>query len=369
MKNWAEKCLNSLVYGRIKRRCHALVEKFPRERLTSKEKEHAKALWKMYGISGDVDWLEVYKYYNGDVDAYSITPDMWKYMEQSLNPSKYRMMQHKGLLHHFIDTRYLPDTIVNKIDGTLLDEKDNILTEKEAVGRLISSEKFVMKPTIHTGGGRGVELMELTDLNPKEQQDKVCQLLREGNNFICQKPIVCHERFTRFNKYPKTVNSIRCFTLNLNGKMSIIGSYLRMSNVNLIKDNMSLKTIENTSNETSSCYAGIKKDGTLTDFAINMRDYAKTDTSPSGIVLQGERLDFYDRLKAAAIEIHSKLPVLKFIAFDITMDADGNARVIEINLDSQDIEDHHIFNGAVFKDRYDELLNYVKNNPPEWVKL
>lgn len=369
MKNWIEKCLNKLVYGRIKRRYHALLEKFPRERLTDKEKKDVRALWKRYEISGDKDWLEVYKYYNGYADAYSVTPDMWKYMEQSLNPSKYRMIQHKGLLHHFVDARYLPETIVNKLDGTLLDEKDNILTEKEAVGRLISSGKFVLKPTIHTGGGRGVELVELTDLDPKEQQDKVYQLVREGNNFICQKPIVCHERFTRFNKYPKTVNSIRCFTLNLNGKVSIIGAYFRMSGVDLIKDNMSLKTIENTSNETGSCYAGVKKDGTLTDFAINMRDYAKTGKSPSGIVLQGEHLDFYDKLKSAAIEIHSKLPVLKFIAFDMTMDADENARVIEINLDSQDIEDHHIFNGAVFKDRYDEVLNYVKNNPPEWVKL
>ena len=79
----------------------------------------------------------------------------------SLNPKKYRIIQNKNLLHKFIDKSFLPITIVNKINGVLFDKEDNKITEDEAVELLSKYEKFVFKPTLKTGGGKGVELINV----------------------------------------------------------------------------------------------------------------------------------------------------------------------------------------------------------------
>ena len=55
--------------------------------------------------------------------------------------------------------------------------------------------------------------------------------------------------------------------------------------------------------------------------------------------------------------------MLGFIAWDFTIDANNQPRVIEINLDSQDVDDHHIFNGAVFKPYLQDIIHYTQTHP------
>ena len=289
-------------------------------------------------------------------------------MEMSLNPKRYRIIQSKGILHKFIDKQYLPVTIVNKINGILFDKDDKILTKEEAIVLLSCMDKFVYKPTIGTGGGKGVELIELKNMESDFRRERCETLINSSQNFICQEVLQCSPIISKYNRYASTVNSIRCFTLNLNGKISVISSYLRMSYSDTVKDNVGASVSHKAGNNIDGgAFVGVGHDGALSSFGMN-RNYEKIFESPSGIILKGERLEFYDKICETATYIHSKLPMLGFIAFDMTIDINENVRVIEINLDSQDIEDHHIFNGAVFKDRMPELITYVRNNRPEFYR-
>lgn len=357
--------LNDIKYRRIKAFYDKILRDVPRVSLSVSECKEIRHVFKRLEIPQNPQWGGYYKYYLSRFDPYCITPDIWKYIEMSLNPKKYRIIQNKNLLHKFIDKSFLPITIVNKINGVLFDKEDNKITEDEAVELLSKYEKFVFKPTLKTGGGKGVELINV-DNNDTSQKAQLRNLINGCRNFICQEPLQCNSKLSKYNKYPATVNSLRCFTLNLNGMASVISSYLRMSYSNTVKDNVGASVSRKAGEiEEGGAFVGIGSDGTLSSFGLN-RNYERIIQSPSGIMLKGEKLDFYDVICDTAKSIHSKLPMLGFIAFDMTIDVEDKVRVIEINLDSQDIEDHHIFNGSVFKSRLPELLDYVIANRPNW---
>lgn len=331
-------------------------------KLTKKEYLQVRQFYTQIGFNFKFNyrWFEYYKYYNGYISPYYLPKDLWKYMEPILNPVKYRFFQHKGLLNRFLDKIYLPLIYVNKMFGVIYDTDYNIITEQQAIEILIKKDKFIFKPTKGTGGGKGVELLEFVGKDD-EYREKILKKIISGDNFVCQEVIVPSKKISKYNRYDKTVNTIRCFTLCLNGVVSVLSSYMRMGGYDVINDNVSMGTKTNFDEDTASSYVGVKSNGELNEFALTRINMNKKQyKSPSGILLSGERLDFYEKVKSVVIAQHEKLPMLGFVAWDITIDDNDNIRIIEINLDSQDIEDHHIFNGAIFEARFNELIEYLK---------
>ena len=353
-----------LIYRRsviYKRDLQKRLSTMPQAKLT---REEIKAIRKQYDplhLAYDLKWFKYYKFYRGYADPFFVPRDVWKTFELSLNPKEVRFIQNKAMLHHWVDKKYLPKTIVNKFHGFLYDQDDNILTEKQAIQSLLKHESFVCKPTDLTGGGRGVRLIELDQIDDKETF--LAELLK-GDFFICQELVHPSKRITRFNNGDKTVNTVRCFTLCLNGKVSVISGFMRMGGGQTFNDNACAKTKANLDPKTANCYVGIKLDGKLNDFALYAMDlYNKYPYSPSGLLLKDEKLDFWKDITSVAVELHKKLPMLGFIAWDFTIDENEQPRIIEVNLDSQDVDDHHIFNGAVFKDYFYDIVQYTKSHP------
>ncbi len=332
---------------------------------TALTKEEIKAIRKQYAplhLAYDLQWFRYYKFYRGEVDPCFVPRDIWKTFELSLNPIEVRFIQNKATLHRYIDKKYLPVTIINKFHGYIYDSDDHILTEQEAIELLLQHDAFVYKPTDHTGGGKGVKLVDLKTISDK--QTYIADMLKD-DFFICQELIQPSKRITRFNNGDKTVNTVRCFTLCLNGKISVISGFMRMGGGQTFNDNACAKTTANLDPKTANCYVGIHpEDGSLNEFCLYAMDlYHKYYYSPSGLLLKDEKLDFWEDITEVAVSLHKKLPMLGFIAWDFTIDANNQPRVIEINLDSQDVDDHHIFNGAVFKPYLQDIIHYTQTHP------
>ena len=352
------------VLSNIQKSIRKDLESRPKTPLTKEEINAIVNAYKPYHLNQNFDyrWFEAYKYFQGKAEAKSIPEDFWKLYEYILNPRKYQMLQHKGLLHKFLPKQILPSILVNKMYGVLYDCNDTVITEQQAFDILDKSANFLYKPNIGTGGGKGLKEIDLRDKSNNDRKS-ILQDILSGDHFICQELLEGSPKMTRFNYNHRTVNTIRCITLLLNGKPSVVSSYLRMSAGNTVNDNVSFSTKTNLNSETANCYVGIHPDGTLHEFGLCRIDRTrKFYKSPSGIVFKGERLDFYDKIKETLIELHQHLPMLAFIAWDVTLDKDNNIRIIEINLNAQDIDDHHLFNGAVFTDRFDELMSFIEKN-------
>jgi hypothetical protein len=346
----------------IKRGLKKRLSTMPQADLTKEEKDLIRKQYDPLHLAYDWQWFRYYKFYHGYVNQYFVPRDVWKTFEYSLNPKELRFIQNKATLHRFIDKQYLPVTIINKFHGFIFDQDDRILSEQEATQRLLKHDTFVYKPTDHTGGGRGVKLVELKTIEDKEAY--IAEMLK-GDFFICQELIQPSKRITRFNNGDKTVNTVRCFTLCLNGKVSVLSGFMRMGGGQTFNDNASAKTAANLDPKTANGYVGIKpSDGQLNEFCLYAADlYTKYFYAPSGLLLKGEKLDFWKDITEVAVSLHQKLPMLGFIAWDFTIDADEHPRIIEINLDSQDVDDHQIFNGPIFKDYLQDIIHYTQTHP------
>lgn len=352
------------VLSNIQKSIRKDLESRPKTPLTKEEINAIVNAYKPYHLNQNFDyrWFEAYKYFQGKAEAKSIPEDFWKLYEYILNPRRYQMLQHKGMLHKFLPKKILPTTLVNKMYGVLYDREDHVISVSQAADILYKCPDFLYKPNIGTGGGKGLKEIDMRGKSEEECMAIVQDILK-GDNFICQELLEGSPQMTRYNYNPRTVNTIRCITLLLNGKASVVSSYLRMSAGNTVNDNVSFSTKTNLNSDTANCYVGIHPDGSLHEFGLCRIDRSrKFFKSPSGIEFKGEKIAFYEQMKETLMELHRHLPMLAFIAWDVTLDKDNNIRVIEINLNAQDIDDHHLFNGAVFADCFDELMSFIEKN-------
>lgn len=72
----------------------------------------------------------------------------------------------------------------------------------------------------------------------------------------------------------------------------------------------------------------------------------------------------WDYITKAVIGFHKHIPYANLIGWDITINKNGVPIVIEINLDSAEIEAHQIFNGQIFGERLEEVNNYIEKKKP-----
>lgn len=339
---------NKLIYNYCKSRLdkYLQITCIPKNDLTIMEKQEVDEVWSKFGVKYNYDWFAFYKSFENGFSPFFIPQDIWNHMEVILNPVMYRtLLAHKGFLHKFIDRKYLPETLVNVIEGFIYDENDQIISKESAKNILLSSHDFVKKNSTSSGGGAGVIFYDSLKIS-----EYISEVLTTDYDFICQKTLMISEELSRYNTF--SVNTVRIVTLNLNNQITVVSSYMRMSASQRRNDNVC----------TGGLYIGVKEDGKLHDYALN-GNFQRFYEAPSGVIFKGERIQSYGLMKEIVIEQHRKLPFLKFVAWDVTIDVDGNIRIIEMNLDSQNLEYHQPFNGPFFGKRTGEIIDYIKNKP------
>ena len=108
---------------------------------------------------------------------------------------------------------------------------------------------------------------------------------------------------------------------------------------------------------------GIDSNGVLNDFGVD-KNFEKRFESPTGVKFSGMTVPNFDQIKQQIINFHKKIPFANLIGWDITIDTNGNPIVIEVNLDSAVIEAHQVFNGPIFGDRHNEVIEYIEKRKP-----
>jgi hypothetical protein len=323
--------------------------------LTKKEKVQVYSLWGSLGVKFHTNWHYFYKNYIGYFDSKFVPNEIFNgLLETALNPLEYSIiLSHKGFLYSIIDKQMLPNTLVNFLSGNIYDINMNPITFENAISALSNEDEFVVKESAGSGGGNGVRFFDFRNLSIENKQEKTRHLLASLNrDYVIQSVIPQDEEFKKFN--PKSVNTIRLVSLNLNQKVSVLSSFLRMGMMNMRVDNLN----------SGGMLVGIKPNGELHDFAVDGK-YNKYTKSPAGVTFKGETISYYELIKSKAIELHLKIPFLKMIGWDFTVKENGIVVVVEINLASQQLEYQQIYNGPLFGDRTEEVIEYVKNNPPK----
>ena len=294
-------------------------------------------------------WHQFYKAFCGYFDKRFIPSTIYNgLLERTMNLGKFSsFLQYKGEFRLFVKPEHSCATIFSNINEKLYDDDMNLLT-KPMILQILQDRKgdmIVVKPSTGSGGGRGVRIISKKEITLSNFDE-----ILGTTDYIVQDVLHEGEDLKRFNR--NTVNTIRLLSLNLNGRISVLSAFLRMGNKGMHVDNLS----------SGGILVGIKSDGSLHDYALD-KNLNKLYVSPSGINFEGTHLSSYSFVRDYALQHHKDFPLANLIAWDFAIDEKNNVIVLEINLDSGEIQFHQIFNGPLFGDRTEEIVDYINCHP------
>lgn len=332
-----------------KHRMKEMNKKFPLKKTTELDVSEKKAIhekWgelSKYGLvgSGYDNVFAFYKFFHNTVDVNLSPSDFYYNCELALNKRwSLNFLSHKSNLHCFVPEQNRPTTIIYNINDHLYDACDRIITKEEGFKLMKNKNEFVVKQSLFTGGGKGVRRFE----NPSDDQIKE---ILDGSDFIAQEILTQHVFFSELNQ--SSVNTIRMETLFLNNTVTVLSAFIRIGAKGSFVDNITGR---------EGMVVGVDENGKLCSFGLT-KDYDKVYESSSGKEFEGLVIPNYQYIKNTVLEFHKQFPLVNLINWDVAIDENGLAKIIEINLNAMNPLYHQIFNGPIFKDRTNEVIDFV----------
>lgn len=249
----------------------------------------------------------------------------------------------KNYYNVFFDNVKLPEVIAKNINGVSMTDDFEYLSYEDMVSECLKQEKIVIKPSIDSGGGKGIVFLEMdgTQLMEKKLRDK---LRKRDNNYIIQKFVEQHEVINSLNS--SSLNTIRLMTfLDKNG-VHVLSSHIRIG-------------INNSQSDHFGFVCGISEDGTISNYGVSSPNGERLDSHPNGNLFKGVEIPNYELVKKLAIDNHRKLSHFRLVAWDISINSHGNPILIEVNLRTPGINNHQLTIGPLFGELTETVLDEV----------
>lgn len=319
--------------------------------LTSDQIAEIDAFWSKYEFLGKIDYSSFKTYYNrsGIFSPKYLPQYIYSYyLRPNTVPENYMVpFQNKAYLPNLMGNAKQPEMIVRKVDGIYYNGNFDHITRRQAVqiclDVLQNGIEIVVKPS-GKGGGKGVEF--LSSATAEELDD---MFKSKGKLFVVQKAIKQHPEMAGLN--PSTVNTIRLTTVLHNGEFKATAALIKIGSPTARVDNY----------KHGGCLLGVNLDGSVLPWALNI-DREKITELPSGVKL-GEggfsKVPCFDSVLEMAEKAHYCIPKIKVVSWDIAVDDENEAEIIEANF-AGDLRMHQVLTGPVFGDMTEAILdNYV----------
>lgn len=241
----------------------------------------------------------------------------------------------------FFDARQ-PATIFRKQSGVLFDKNFKKIDLKEAYRLCRLYAKVIIKPSISSMGGHGIEIWKCDD-----DYTSFETLINAHWNIVVQEVVQQHDELSSLHK--NSINTVRIITLLRNGDAIPLSAIVRMG----IDGNM----VDNASS--GGIFCGIEENGQLKSVAYNTSG-KKFLKHPQGAEFSSHCIPNFEE----CIEIVKRLAprlynVSKLVSWDLAIGMDGHPILIEANLYVGELDFHQIANGPLFGDMTEEIINEV----------
>ncbi len=314
--------------------------------LTEEQKKEIDEFWGKYSFAFKPSY-EAFKTYTNRTGVFDprYIPFAFRPMfaKGLINDANYRVpWQNKAYIQNVYLNVKQPALIIRKVQGNYYDEKFLQITEDEAVklclDRLAAGKEIVVKPSAKKGGA-GVEFFATAEF---DQLKKVFN--DKGLLFVVQEAIKQHPVMEKLNE--STVNTVRLTTFYWKKKVIPLQALIKVGSPNVRVDNY----------KHGGCVLGMNMDGTSYPYAMNLdREHIKT--LPSGVDLgNGIVIPGFDKVLEAAKLAHIQVPKIRLISWDIAIDNEGDAVIIEANFGG-DVRMHQSVSGPLFREYTEEVLD------------
>ena len=254
-----------------------------------------------------------------------------------------------------------PDVILRSIAGSNFDQDYNYLTNTDTLKLLLDlpvGSFLILKPSIDTGGGNKVTLVERTKhgyyLNGLSfSADEFLAYIRRlyDKNFILQTRITQLSFFGKFNA--SSLNTIRLFTYRsvANEEVIPLHAYLRFGQKGSLVD----------SSSQGGLTIGILPDGSFNNFALGRygEKYFDLDCIQN---YKGKKVPHFHEIRILAKKIAPYYFYHRFLGFDFTVDVDNSIRLLEVNNKNIGIINQQMNTGSLFGEYTDEVIDYSLKN-------
>ena len=322
----------------------------PLKTLTAKEKESVHRIWAPLLDSREMSYneLELFKTYRGFDPRYLSHHVYLPLLARRINNYHYtKFFEHKSLLGHLsCGGIKFPYCFIRSIDHEYYDNEMHQLSQEEAVKLCLDHPVLIVKDSVDSSGGQGVEKVVLGDLPEKEKLAMLTRIFEERTkDFVVQEYIEQHKDMARFNR--SSINTFRITTLYLNGTFSVLSIILRLGKRGMTVDNWG----------SGGIVVGVDKEGRLngTGFDMNLHEFAEYN----GVDFANTRVEQIPYiLKAIEHEHLANFSLCKLIGWDVCIDSKNEPVVIEVNSSQPGVIGEQLCTGPIFGDRTEEVIEY-----------
>lgn len=260
------------------------------------------------------------------------------------SPEEYRTaFQNKAYLEKIYQNVKLPVTFLRKIEGIYYNDKHEKITIEEAVNiayERLKKVEIVIKPSGLSGGKGIVFLSEATKDQLMDEFERMPKLM------VVQEALKQHPFMKSLN--PSTVNTVRLTTTVINGEFHPLAALIKIGNNGVRVDNY----------KHGGHLLGINMDGRTNTWALDINRNHVSEL-PTGIDLsEGLEIPGFKSVIETAEKAHLQTPRIKIISWDIAIDEDAEAVIIEANHNG-DIRMHQATTGPIYGDLTEEIMNQL----------
>lgn len=271
--------------------------------ITPEFKKQVKQYWYQYTKKFKWHWHRYYSSRNGIYDVRYIPDDLYyTVIDQHFNNRKFGWgVNDKNYYQIWFPEVKQPETVVRRINGIFYDESYRIISLNKAIDLCLNNKSLVIKPSVDTGGGKGIIFWERTD-GVRELE----MYLTSRENIIVQQKIIQHPDLHKI--HPDSVNTIRTISLLFKGEVHILSSVLRMG--------INGKKVDNASAGGITC--GIKYNGKLKNVAYSANGII-FERHPQGFDFSNFRVPSFEKVLKIIEQEHEKMAHFRLISWDFAI--------------------------------------------------
>lgn len=306
--------------------------------------------------------LSAYRFYAKFTGA---TPDIVSQtaankINEFLNPSRYiGYLSDKNCFDKILPSAPFPRTIIRKIRGDLYNNLYEPLswdsfTNDELYNMLVSYNRIVVKDTLDSDSGRGINVFCAKDdifVNVKNEKEvlNIDWLKNKSNDFIVQEALTQNDFMSRLN--PTSINTIRIAVYRsvVDNEPHILSTVIRMGVKNSVIDNL----------HGGGRMIRVYDDGQLAKFCMDQ--YGRKYNSHNDIDFGEETmvLPQYGEIKELVKTLSKDLINARLMQWDVAIDCDNKLRVLEFNLTGFSMWIAQMTGTPAYGEYTDEIIDYV----------
>lgn len=259
------------------------------------------------------------------------------------NREEARFLDNKCYYYRLFSNVKLPEPVALRIGESWLDSNLMPVSSNEVKKLLQKEPELVVKQAVNSEGGYGVEFIKGEELSESFSQ----KFRSFPYDVVIQRPVKQHPGLAKL--HPESVNTMRIVSLMTEEKVKIYAVCLKIGVGKARVDNGCHGGI----------YCGVKPDGSLREYGILDNGEILHNHPDLGYSFAEQKVPHLEKAVALVKKAHSFMGHFRLVSWDVSIDEDGEAVLIEANLSLGGINDVQMCSGPLFGKDTKKILDEV----------